>query len=810
MSCHVIFTQDRAKKMRPVPDRQTYLALRGSNRQQSFVKAIREGKTPLKMMLVQMNYSCLPNEDGTLKGATKMSTSVGMDVDWTPSPLPHEGGEQIAARKEEWLKKVPELVLKKKEELGLLMLERSAMKGYHLVFKRRPELSQEDNLRWASELLGVEYDKGAKDITRVFFTTTASEEDLIYLDDELFEIKSPEGTERAQTGVVTPGGMKNHNGNPEGVKDSVALSGLSSPATQTGVDTPACNLTSPSGLNVSPSSLTAFDLCVRQAGLKPDEMDVWGEHNWHNNLMAVLSVGVAKLMSRPNLEAVIRERLPNYSQTEDCKKLIDYFYDNYSADTGFMSASLRDINARAQELPLKGDGGSEGAADKDLESLTQNWTPPQMPNKLPRLIHLLIKPFPKEYHPMLAVTACVVLGTIASHFRSTYIDGRTIAANLYAAIIAGSGKGKSWVTMLVELMCRHTLQSWDDAEWRKVRENQEMRDKMLNAKERPAKYHPRFRIMETMSKTSLLEVQTNLGENGMLLCNYTESDELANASRAQFSNISVLLRKAWDMDTHRQFYMSEASCNTQCRLCAAILLTGTPRSVLTRLFSDTESGMMQRFLPMMIPNIKRTFRPPVFTPLSSDEEAERDSLLVSLWQKDLSLGNETIMLQMPKTQKMIQGWYDELEERYNDGELTEAEADLSHRVGQFMQRAAIPFLALYDEELKEVLDLVRWLGDFAYYNICHIFASRVAEDMRESEEMIQNRIDRRVTAEPLLRLMPEIFTMQQFREERIHQGQSPDARSLLSRYCKKGKVQRLEKGVYRNLTKVSGIQVFDT
>ena len=399
---------------------------------------------------------------------------------------------------------------------------------------------------------------------------------------------------------------------------------------------------------------------------------------------------------------------------------------------------------------------------------------------------------------MLVVTACVVLGVIASHFRSTYIDGKTIAANLYAAIIAGSGKGKSWVTMLVELMCRHTLQTWDDAEWRKVRENQEMRDKMSNAKERPAKYHPRFRIMETMSKTSLLEVQTNLGENGMILCNYTESDELANATKAQFSNISVLLRKAWDLGTHRQFYMSEASCNTQCRLCAAILLTGTPKSVLTRLFSDTESGMMQRFLPLIIPNIKRTFRPPVFTPLSPDEEAERDGLLVSLWQKDLSLGDDTFMLQMPKTQKMIQQWYDELEERYNDGELTEAEADLSHRVGQFMQRAAIPFLALYGEEHKEVTDLVRWIGDFSYYNICHIFASRVTQDMKESEQMLQHRVGERVTAEPLLSRMPAIFTIQQFREERLKQGQCGDVRMILSRYCKKGKIERMGKGIYRN------------
>ena len=174
--------------MRPVLTREEYLSLRNDGEQQQLVQRIRGGEDGLKSKLLQMNYSCLPNDDGTLKGSKKMSTTVGMDVDWTPSPLPHEGEEQIAARKEEWLKKVPEMVLSKKDALGLLMLERSASKGFHLVFRRREELSQEDNLRWASDLLGVEYDKGAKDITRVFFTTTASVDDLLYLDDRLFEL----------------------------------------------------------------------------------------------------------------------------------------------------------------------------------------------------------------------------------------------------------------------------------------------------------------------------------------------------------------------------------------------------------------------------------------------------------------------------------------------------------------------------------------------------------------------------------------------------------------------------------------------
>ncbi len=158
--------------MRPVLTETEYRNLRNSVKQKSVMKAIRNGEETQKTKLLQMNYSCLPNEDGSLKGSTRMSTTVGMDID-------HIADNELEA--------VKERILSKKDELGLLMLEGSARgKGYHLVFKRRPQLTQEENLKWASELLEVEFDKGAKDITRVFFTTT--EKELYFLDDEIFEI----------------------------------------------------------------------------------------------------------------------------------------------------------------------------------------------------------------------------------------------------------------------------------------------------------------------------------------------------------------------------------------------------------------------------------------------------------------------------------------------------------------------------------------------------------------------------------------------------------------------------------------------
>ena len=176
---------EKTKYLRPVLTREEYLTLRNGGDQQTILKAVRSGDEQQKSRLVQMNYSCLPNPDGSLKGSKTASKSVGMDIDFKAPK------ELSADEQQTWLAKqmagVPELVLSKKQELGLQMLERSATKGYHLVFRRREDLSQEENLRWASELLGVEFDDKAKDITRVFFTTTADDDELLFLDDEIFD-----------------------------------------------------------------------------------------------------------------------------------------------------------------------------------------------------------------------------------------------------------------------------------------------------------------------------------------------------------------------------------------------------------------------------------------------------------------------------------------------------------------------------------------------------------------------------------------------------------------------------------------------
>ena len=188
MSVHVIYYKDGAKMMRPVTNRQEYLKLRDSKKQQSIIKAVRSGDDTQKSKLLQINYSCLPGTDGALKGATTPSTTIAMDVDHIPA-------DQMEA--------VKQRILDNKDTLGLLMLELSARaQGYHLVFKRNPAINQEQNLHWASNLLNIQFDEGAKDLTRVFFTTTA--QDLLFLDDSIFEINQAEEAKKNQPIKVAP------------------------------------------------------------------------------------------------------------------------------------------------------------------------------------------------------------------------------------------------------------------------------------------------------------------------------------------------------------------------------------------------------------------------------------------------------------------------------------------------------------------------------------------------------------------------------------------------------------------------------
>ena len=382
MSCHMIYYKDGAKMMMPVLTKEEYMAIRNGGEQRERVKRIRSGEEPLKHKLVQMNYSCLPNEDGTLKGSTRMSNTVGMDIDHIPA---------------EEMQVVKERILGKKEELGLLMLEESARgEGLHLVFKRRADLDQEGNLKWASELLEVAYDAQAKDITRVFFTTTGAQ--LIFLSPQLFELKEEKSEE------------------------------LRVKSEESKLPTDTSQLTTDSKLSTLNSELTfrgikyseIIESWWKQNGGEPQE----GERNVKLYQLAVNLRAICD-----NKKEVLLQIMPRLGLDEqEFRSIID-------------SACKEPPKGISKQLQAAIDGNEELRV-KNEESAV----PPEMPTRLPKLIQLLTSRTPAIYKAAVAHAVFPALATHLWRTRFRYIDNKLHEATLMNCLMAGTGAGKDCIS----------------------------------------------------------------------------------------------------------------------------------------------------------------------------------------------------------------------------------------------------------------------------------------------------------------------------------------------------------------------------
>ena len=168
MSCNLITIQGGRKVARPITSEEEYRHLRNSAVQQANLRQVRSGNKKAKMRLVQFNYSGHYPE-GVVKGTKLPSHAFGFDLD------DKEDFERAAA-----------MLLASPETYGLLMLERSATQGGHVVLKREAGKTILENQVRIATMLQCEMDTNAHDINRVYFTTSADKHDLLYVSPELF------------------------------------------------------------------------------------------------------------------------------------------------------------------------------------------------------------------------------------------------------------------------------------------------------------------------------------------------------------------------------------------------------------------------------------------------------------------------------------------------------------------------------------------------------------------------------------------------------------------------------------------------
>lgn len=428
MSCHKIEYRDGAKYMVAVSSVEEYTSLRDSAQQQALLRQVREGNKSAKMRLLQMNYSCMPNVDGTLKGATVQSNSVGMDVDH----LTQDELQSAIGR-----------ILEKKEELGLLLMERSARgEGLHIVFRRRGGKTQVENLRWAAAVCGVEYDDGAKDITRVFFSTTAKADELLYVSEELF-INEPSGCQLSDE--PTPEPTTTAEGASEEKKEHTTASAEGAKEEEK-KEQP---LPRQYEDNYDGLSYTAIVEALE------DQLGGVPEHGSRNQFIFTMACHLRYVCDH-NAEWVAQV-LPTYGEERTRW---------YST---ILSACKRSQTKKFPKLLERALQIAEPPADDG--EIGDGETPPPMPRRLPPLIKLLVSKTPSIYRPAVAHAVFPSLATHLWRTRFRYIDNVEHEATLMNVLMAGSGAGKSCISapidcIMADIRARDAVSIEKERKWK--------------------------------------------------------------------------------------------------------------------------------------------------------------------------------------------------------------------------------------------------------------------------------------------------------------------------------------------------------
>ena len=207
----------------------------------------------------------------------------------------------------------------------------------------------------------------------------------------------------------------------------------------------------------SEKNLIAFDLFVQSAGLEGMAIDTVGSR--HSSLLAIMSAGASRVMSEEELMKVVRTKMPSYYQEDDCHQLIHDFYAKYADSSKPMSRDVIRVNAlaeqkanevKSEERRVKNSNADGNytvqSSNLQVQSSDEDYPePPAMPEKLPKLVELLISRTPEVYKP---AVAHAIFPPLATHLWQTsfrYIDNVVHEATLSTCLLAGTGAGKSSV-----------------------------------------------------------------------------------------------------------------------------------------------------------------------------------------------------------------------------------------------------------------------------------------------------------------------------------------------------------------------------
>ena len=405
----------------------------------------------------------------------------------------------------------------------LLHLEYSARKKLHIDIRMPVGMTIEETQRAYCEALGVPYDESCISPERMIFITDKDSE--IYRSKEWYGVLPAEEISLRREAFVKRGltidgrgvavnslklkvnskdNVQSEDNRFQGTNgDNAVYAGAAvqpaQPVDSHRVDdshlSPAGDSQDAGGVatqEASEKNLIAFELFKEAAGLSGMVIDTVGSR--HSSLLAIMSAGASRVMSEEELMKVVAKKMPSYYNERDCHQLIHDFYTKYGDSSKPFSRDVIRINATAEKAAMgvkseerrvknsmayvnhQVQSSMFQVQSKDVQSDDDEYpAPPPMPEKLPKLVELLVSKTPDIYKP---AVACAIFPPLATHLwrtRFRYIDNVEHEATLSVCLLAGTGAGKSCVQMPIN----YIMEDIRKRDKENMRREKEWKDEMV-------------------------------------------------------------------------------------------------------------------------------------------------------------------------------------------------------------------------------------------------------------------------------------------------------------------------------------------
>ena len=764
---NLIYKDGRGHKMaRPVTSREEYVALRNAPENAKCFYDARGGQQAQKMRQLQFNYNdLLP--DGVLKGCCHPASTFAHDIDC-------QSAEQQAAIKQR--------ILEKKDEIGLLELSGSANFGLHAVCRREKGKTILESQVRVSLVTQTEMDTNTHDQARVMFTGPATEDNLFYLDDAIFEEVMSIEESAAEFEVLKEREKKGLEEVPSEAKKAIKhFKPWEEKEVRSGEvksEKPAPNQHNSETAPADERVRYIAEGVMKEKGL--EKSDFLNEGGRHTTVKVFLS-GATQLLTKEEANGMLAELMPEHWKDENIQALVEAFYANYYNPTQRLPKWQEALFTGSQRLKSDGDQTADTPAV---------FSPPPMPKKMPKLIELLTSRSPEIYKPAVANAAFPPLGTHLCKVRFCYTDNVEHEATLMNCLMAGTGAGKGCIDepinhIMADIKHRDEENTRRENEWKKdCQKKGANKDKLVRPEGLVIQ-----QIDPDMTKPALV-TRMDEAEDHFVYVKLNELDLFEQLKGQTGKQHFQLMCLAFDPGAEygqtrvgTQSVTARPKCRFNWNACTTIQ---KGRRFFSRVLTD---GPISRINFCTIPEVEIGAEQPIY----GKYDAEFDEQLKPYID---NLTNARGLIDCPQAFKLAKKMQEECAEF---ARLSQDQTywNLSHRaIVIAWLKACVLYVANGQKWEKSIEDFIKWSLDYDMYCKMAFFGEDIERATYDGER-IGTRGPRN-----LLELLPDEFTIEDAKRVRLQQGKGTDkTMNMVSTWKKRCYVVQMADGSFKKTPK---------